>query len=165
MFTAQEARNISNKAYKEQIDAELASIMPEIEAAMRKGEYSCWIDETNISWGEYMAVKVREILNEYEIEEILTEYLGAFDSMLQIIDTDDGEKVRVVIFDKYDHSWINGTTEREYGMDKTNFKFIILNSPFNSDIIICDDNELKKILKELIEEMSISIEWWYNSVV
>ena len=49
MFTAQEARNISNKAYKEQIDAELASIMPEIEAAMRKGEYSCWIDETNIS--------------------------------------------------------------------------------------------------------------------
>lgn len=42
-----------------------------------------------------MAVKVREILNEY---------LGAFDSMLQIIDTDDGEKVRVVIFDKYDHS-------------------------------------------------------------
>ena len=51
-----------------------------------------------------MAVKVREILNEYEIEEILTEYLGAFDSMLQIIDTDDGEKVRVVIYDKYDHS-------------------------------------------------------------
>lgn len=49
MFTAQEARNISNKAYKEQIDAELASIMPEIEAAMRKGEYSCWIYETNIS--------------------------------------------------------------------------------------------------------------------
>lgn len=43
MFTAQEARNISNKAYKEQIDAELVSIMPEIEAAMRKGEYSCWI--------------------------------------------------------------------------------------------------------------------------
>ena len=33
------------------------------------------------------------------------------------------------------------------------------------DIIIDDDNELKKILKELIEEMSISIEWWYNSVV
>ena len=32
MFTAQEARNISNKAYKEQIDAELASIVPEIEA-------------------------------------------------------------------------------------------------------------------------------------
>lgn len=54
--------------------------------------------------GEYMAIKVRETLNEYEIEEILTEYLGAFDSMLQIIDTDDGEKVRVVIFDKYDHS-------------------------------------------------------------
>lgn len=54
--------------------------------------------------GEYMAIKVREILAEYEIEEILTEYLGAFDSMLQIIDTDDGEKVRVVIFDKYDHS-------------------------------------------------------------
>jgi hypothetical protein len=54
--------------------------------------------------GEYMAIKVREILDEYEIEEILTEYLGAFDSMLQIIDTDDGEKVRVVIFDKYDHS-------------------------------------------------------------
>ena len=44
-----------------------------------------------------MAVKVREILNEYEIEEILTEYLGAFDSMLQIIDTDDGEKVRLVL--------------------------------------------------------------------
>ena len=76
-----------------------------------------------------MAVKVREILNEYEIEEILTEYLGAFDSMLQIIDTDDGEKVRVVIFDKYDHLWINGTIEREYSMDKTNFKFIRLNSP------------------------------------
>lgn len=54
--------------------------------------------------GEYMVVKVREILDDYEIEEILTEYLGAFDSMLQIIDTDDGEKVRVVIFDKYDHS-------------------------------------------------------------
>lgn len=123
------------------------------------------VNETSVSWGEYMAVKVREILNEYEIEEILTEYLGAFDSMLQIIDTDDCEKVRVVIFDKYDHSWINGTIEREYSMDKTNFKFIILNSPFNSDIIICDDNELKKILKELIEEMSISIEWWYNSVV
>ena len=51
-----------------------------------------------------MAIKVREILNEYEIEEILTEYLGAFDSMLQIIDTDDGEKVRVVIFDKYDQN-------------------------------------------------------------
>lgn len=51
-----------------------------------------------------MAVKVREILNEYEIEEILTKYLGAFDSMLQIIDMDDGKKVRVVIFDKYDHS-------------------------------------------------------------
>ncbi|MFQ9785816.1 MAG: hypothetical protein ACLRYF_04215 [Mediterraneibacter faecis] len=51
-----------------------------------------------------MAIKVREILDEYEIEEILTEYLGAFDSMLQIIDTYDGEKVRVVIFDKYDHS-------------------------------------------------------------
>lgn len=49
MFTAQEVRNISNKAYKEQIDAELASIVPEIEAAMRKGEYSCWIYETNIS--------------------------------------------------------------------------------------------------------------------
>lgn len=49
MFTAQEARNISNKAYKEQIDAELVSIVPEIEAAMRKGEYSCWFDETNIS--------------------------------------------------------------------------------------------------------------------
>lgn len=30
--------------------------------------------------------------------------------------------------------------------------------PFNSDIIICDDNELKKILKELIEKMSISTE-------
>lgn len=51
-----------------------------------------------------MAVKVREILDEYEIEKILTEYLGAFDSMLQIIDTDDGEKVRVVIFDKYDQN-------------------------------------------------------------
>ena len=49
MFTAQEARNISDEAYKEQIDAELASIVPEIEAAMRKGEYSCWIYETNIS--------------------------------------------------------------------------------------------------------------------
>lgn len=49
MFTAQEARNISDEAYKEQIDAELVSIVPEIEAAMRKGEYSCWIYETNIS--------------------------------------------------------------------------------------------------------------------
>lgn len=49
MFTAQEARNISDEAYKEQIDAELASIVPEIEAAMRKGEYNCWIYETNIS--------------------------------------------------------------------------------------------------------------------
>lgn len=49
MFTAQETRNISDEAYKEQIDAELASIVPEIEAAMRKGEYSCWIYETNIS--------------------------------------------------------------------------------------------------------------------
>ena len=49
MITAREARNISNKVYKWQIDAELASIMPEIEAAMRKGEYSCWIYETNIS--------------------------------------------------------------------------------------------------------------------
>lgn len=56
--------------------------------------------------GEYMAVKVREILDEYEIEKILTEYLGAFDSMLQIIDTDDGEKVRVVIFDRYDRSFM-----------------------------------------------------------
>ena len=46
-----------------------------------------------------MVVKVREILDEYEIEEILTEYLGAFDSMLQIFDTDDSEKVRAVIFD------------------------------------------------------------------
>lgn len=49
MFIAQEARNISDEAYKEQIDAELASIVPEIEATMRKGEYSCWIYETNIS--------------------------------------------------------------------------------------------------------------------
>lgn len=49
MFTAQEARNISDEAYKEQIDAELASIVPEIEAAMRKGEYNCLIYETNIS--------------------------------------------------------------------------------------------------------------------
>lgn len=30
--------------------------------------------------------------------------------------------------------------------------------PFNSDIIICDDNELKKILKELIEEITLSLE-------
>ena len=43
-------------------------------------------------------------LDEYEIEKILTEYLGAFDSMLQIIDTDDGEKIRAVIFDKYDQN-------------------------------------------------------------
>ena len=49
MITAQEARNISNEAYRKQIDVELASIIPEIEAAMRKGEYSCWINETNIS--------------------------------------------------------------------------------------------------------------------
>ena len=49
MITAQEARNISNEAYRKQIDAELVSIMPKIEAAMRKGEYSCWINETNIS--------------------------------------------------------------------------------------------------------------------
>ena len=49
MITAQEARNISNEAYRKQIDAELASIMPEIEEAMRKGEYSCWINETSVS--------------------------------------------------------------------------------------------------------------------
>lgn len=54
--------------------------------------------------GGYMAVKVRMILDEDKIEKILTEYLGVFDSMLQIFDTDDGEKVRVVIFDRYDHS-------------------------------------------------------------
>lgn len=54
--------------------------------------------------GEYMAVKVREILDEYEIEKILTECLGAFDSMLQIFDTDDGEKIRAVIFDRYDQN-------------------------------------------------------------
>lgn len=53
MITAQEARNISNKAYKEQIDAELVSIVPEIEAAMRKGEYCCWIYETNISFDSF----------------------------------------------------------------------------------------------------------------
>ncbi len=51
-----------------------------------------------------MAVKVRMTLDEYEIEEILTEYFDAFDSMLQIIDTDDGEKIRAVIFDKYDQN-------------------------------------------------------------
>ena len=51
-----------------------------------------------------MAAKVRMILDEYKIEEILAEYLGAFDSMLQIIDTDDGEKIRAVIFDKYDQN-------------------------------------------------------------
>lgn len=51
-----------------------------------------------------MAVKVRMILDEDEIEKILTEYLGAFDSMLQIIDTDDDEKIRAVIFDKYDQN-------------------------------------------------------------
>jgi len=28
-----------------------------------------------------MALKVREILNEYEIEEILTEYFSAFDKI------------------------------------------------------------------------------------
>ena len=163
------------------------------------------VNETSVSWGEYMAVKVREILNEYEIEEILTEYLGAFDSMLQIIDTDDGEKVRVVIFDKYDHLWINGTIEREYSMDKTNFKFIRLNSPnkfkdywfktdkisdkelsqkymeqgmvgvagviyckdsgeigiqrifpFNFDVVVVNDPELRSILEELIEELWVS---------
>ena len=152
-----------------------------------------------------MVVKVREILNEYEIEEILTEYLGAFDSMLQIIDTDDGEKVRVVIFDKYDHLWINGTIEREYSMDKTNFKFIRLNSPnkfkdywfktdkisdkelsqkymeqgmvgvagviyckdsgeigiqrifpFNFDVVVVNNPELRSILEELIEELWVS---------
>lgn len=54
--------------------------------------------------GEYMAVKVREILDEYEIEKILTECIGAFDSMLQIFDTDDGEKIRTVIFDRYDQN-------------------------------------------------------------
>lgn len=59
MFTAQEARNISNKAYKEQIDAELASIMPEIEAAMRKGEYSCWIDEILVSFIFTIIIKIR----------------------------------------------------------------------------------------------------------
>lgn len=163
------------------------------------------VNETSVSWGEYMAVKVREILNEYEIEEILTEYLGAFDSMLQIIDTDDGEKVRVVIFDKYDHLWINGTIEREYSMDKTNFKFIRLNSPnkfkdyrfktdkisdkelsqkymeqgmvgvagviyckdsgeigiqrifpFNFDVVVVNNPELRSILEELIEELWVS---------
>lgn len=51
-----------------------------------------------------MAVKVRMTLDEDEIEKILTEYLGAFDSMLQIFDTDDGEKIRAVIFDKYDQN-------------------------------------------------------------
>lgn len=51
-----------------------------------------------------MAVKVRMTLDEDEIEKILTEYLGAFDSMLQIFDTDDGKKIRAVIFDKYDQN-------------------------------------------------------------
>ena len=51
-----------------------------------------------------MVTKARMTLDEYEIEEILTEYLEAFDSMLQIIDTDDGEKIRAVIFDKYDQN-------------------------------------------------------------
>ena len=51
-----------------------------------------------------MAAKVRMTLDEYEIEEMLTEYLGAFDSMLQIVDTDDGEKIRAVIFDRYDQN-------------------------------------------------------------
>ena len=49
MITAQEARNKANKAYKSRIDIELASIMPEIESAMRKGEYSCWLNESKIS--------------------------------------------------------------------------------------------------------------------
>lgn len=51
-----------------------------------------------------MAVKVRMTLDEYEIEEILTEYFDAFDSMLQIFDTDDGEKIRAVIFDRHDQN-------------------------------------------------------------
>jgi len=106
-----------------------------------------------------MAVKVREILNEYEIEEILTEYLGAFDSMLQIIDTDDGEKVRVVIFDKYDHSWINGTIEREYSMDKTNFKFIRLNSPnkFKDYWFKTDKTSKNELMNEYIEQGMVGI--------
>lgn len=106
-----------------------------------------------------MALKVREILNEYEIEEILTEYLGAFDSMLQIIDTDDGEKVRVVIFDKYDHSWINGTIEREYSMDKTNFKFIRLNSPnkFKDYWFKTDKTSKNELMNEYIEQGMVGI--------
>lgn len=56
-----------------------------------------------------MAVKVRMTLDEYEIEEILTEYFDAFDSMLQIFDTDDGEKIRAVIFDRHDQ---NGKTDK-----------------------------------------------------
>lgn len=54
-----------------------------------------------------MAIKVRMTVDEYKIEDILTEYFDAFDSMLQIIDTNDGEKIRVVIFDKYDQNGKN----------------------------------------------------------
>lgn len=74
MITAQEARNISNEAYRKQIDAELVSIMPKIEAAMRKGEYSCWINETNISSATrtYMEELGYEIISSTQYNE--TEY-------------------------------------------------------------------------------------------
>ena len=38
-------------------------------------------------------------------------------------------------------------------MDKTNFIFTRLNSPFNFDVVVANDQELRNILEELIEEM------------
>ena len=43
-------------------------------------------------------------------------------------------------------------------MDKTNFIFTRLNSPFNFDVVAVNDPELRSILEELIEEMWDSTE-------
>lgn len=57
MITAQEARTQTNKMHKDLVNAELTMVMSEIEAAMRKGEYSCWVKESQISSRVIMYLK------------------------------------------------------------------------------------------------------------
>ena len=74
-----------------------------------------------------MAVKVREILNEYEIEEILTEYLGAFDSMLQIIDTVNGANSSAIIYSIAETAKANNLKPFDY------FEYLLTEIPKHVD--------------------------------
>ena len=54
-----------------------------------------------------MGTKIRKILNAVEIEEILTDYFKSFDTMLTVSDTNDGTKIKAVIFDRCDEKTVN----------------------------------------------------------